>query len=149
MNHIRQPEGSSLCGHAVLAMVLDLSLDKACDRMGHSRSTRTRELVKALGPAALGSRLTRLSRRHPMPHTCVLKVCWKGTHKSHFVLKTGSDIHDPLLTGPVTLEGWSQVLKKSGRVTSFLPVRRVTEWDTYFQNLADRINHQPLSIGPT
>jgi hypothetical protein len=61
-----------------------------------------------------------------MPHTCVLKVCWKGTHKSHFVLKTGSDIHDPLLTGPVTLEGWSQVLKKSGRVTSFLPVKLLT-----------------------
>lgn len=120
-------------------MVLGLSLDEACDRMGHRHGTRTRELVKALGPAALDTSLTRISRRHPMPHTCVLKVRWNGSHRSHFVLKVDSDIHDPVLTGPVTLEGWSQVLKESGRVTSFLPVRRVTEWDIYFQSLADKV----------
>lgn len=122
--HVRQPERSRLCGHSVLAMVLGVTLDRACELMGHRRGTRTRELVKALGEHALDSRLRTIGRRPllDVPDPCVLKVRWKKG--SHYVLRTGTGIHDPEFPHAVDLLLWTGwVAEVGGRITSFLAVR--------------------------
>ena len=43
---IKQPERSSLCGHCCLATILNISLAKAIELVGHSRATKPSELYK-------------------------------------------------------------------------------------------------------
>lgn len=122
--HVRQPEGSRLCGHSVLAMVLGVPLDRACEVMGHRRGTRTRELVAALGEHALDSRLRVIGKRPLLgvPDPCVLKVRWKKG--SHYVLRVGTAVYDPEFPRAVDLLFWTgRVALAEGRITSFLPVR--------------------------
>lgn len=127
IEHVQQPEGSKLCGHSVLAMVRGIPLDEAVKRMGHGdRGTRTRELVKALGSQALYRRLTVIGRRPllEVPDPCVLKVCWPEKSRSHFVLRVGYLVHDPLYAAPVDILEWTGLVARGrGRITSYLPVR--------------------------
>ena len=126
VEHVRQPEGSSLCGHSVLAMVRGITLEKAVEMMGHRRGTRTRELVAALGSQALYRRLTVIGRRPllDVPDPCVLKVRWSEKSRSHFVLRVGYVIHDPEFPHGFDLLQWTGwVSQMRGRITSYLPVR--------------------------
>ncbi len=124
--HVQQPEGSKLCGHSVAAMVLGVPLDEAVVKVGHRRGTRTRELVAALGAQALAGRLTVIGRTPllEVPDPCVLKVCWDEKSRSHYALRVGYFVHDPLYPAAVDLLEWTGlVARKLGRITSFLPVR--------------------------
>lgn len=124
MKFVRQPEGSNLCGHACLAMVLGLDLDAACKQMGHKRKTYTRELVAALGDHADGTRLHPLKKGTAIPLFCVLKVTWKRDH-GHFVVYKAPDVYDPEALTPVSFGLWRDwVARHGGRVTSFLRLRR-------------------------
>ncbi len=124
ITHVRQPSGSRLCGHSVLAMIRGVPLEKACEMMGHKRGTRTRELVAALGSQALYQRLVVIGRRPllDLPDPCVLKVKWKKG--SHYVLRAGTAVHDPEFPRAVDLLFWTGwVSQAEGRITSYLPVR--------------------------
>lgn len=124
--HVQQPRGSKLCGHSVLAMVRGLSLERAVEIISHRHGTRTRELVSALDGHALHTRLTVIGRRAllGLPDPCVLKVCWEEKSRSHYVLRSGTFVHDPTFPIPLDLLYWAGwVSKMEGRITSFLPVR--------------------------
>lgn len=120
MKHIQQPTGSNLCGHACLAMILGLTLDEGVERMGHGRSTRTRELVKALGDKVKDSRLIPVRQRDE-PTFAILKVTWNGKpRRSHFVVRRGDRIHDPSYRYGMSRHNWDLFIKDHGRVTSAL-----------------------------
>lgn len=120
--HIQQPVGSKLCGHSCLAMALGISLEEACSRIGHRRAVRTRELVRALGGAAKGKRLTPLRSRTP-PDPSILRMVWPNRH-GHLVLLAGGKVYDPLYSAPApSLQEWRKFIEEhNGRLTSFLPV---------------------------
>ena len=126
MNHVQQPEGSNLCGHACLAMVLGIDLEAAKARLGHGRRTRTRELVAALGEHAEGARLRPLKKDTELPDFALLKVTW-APNQGHFVVYAAPLVFDPSLPGSVTFKPYYQwwVDSHKGRVTSFLALRRV------------------------
>ncbi len=117
-----QPTALPLCGHACLAMVLGVGLIEAMKRMGHSRSTRTRELVEALGDRAEDKRLIPV-RQRPIPEFAVLKVTWNIRRRSHFVVRKGSFVHDPLMPAKMLYKSWSSWLEGRGRVTSALKLK--------------------------
>lgn len=88
--------------------------------MGHKRSTRTRELVKAIGTLAKDRRLIPL-RQRPAPHKAVLKVRWGDSNRSHFVVKVGKLIYDPAFPQAWDLHDWETWIQhRKGRVTSAL-----------------------------
>jgi len=122
--HVRQPAGKPYCGQSVLAMVLGLDLCAGIVRMEHARSTRTRELVDALGDHALDTRLRLVNKTHllDLPDPCVLKVRWKKG--SHYVLRVGLTVHDPIMPRGLDVLYWAEWLATvGGRVTSYLRVR--------------------------
>ncbi len=104
-------------------MVLGVDLDTACERMGHRRKTRTREIVAALGVHALAKRLI-THRGADLPETAVLRIRTASGSLGHFVLKDVSVIHDPVLPRATTIEAWELLTgTRDLRVTSFLPIR--------------------------
>lgn len=124
MTHVRQPLGSNLCAHACLAMMLGLTLDQACERMGHRRKTRTRDLVRALGPVALAKRLllVRQVGLDHLPDDAVLRIVWGSF--GHFVVKHGERVHDPAWSDAERIENWLWKVAEAGwRLTAYLPVR--------------------------
>lgn len=121
---VRQPEGSNLCAHACLAMVLGISLQDACDHMGHKRKTYTRELVNALGPAAGSKRLIVAKKLEQIPETAILRIKWNDHVTGHFSLRVGPCVYDPLFQSRVTVDTWLALVRTDGaRLTSFLPIR--------------------------
>src|ERR1035437_8529670 len=108
MNYVEQPDGSSLCGQACVAMVADVSLAEAVQligKRGHS-GTRTRDLVKALRSLGVGcaDKLKRVSRVRPVyPRRAILavaKYAWvsDGTReqrKCHWMVTWDGVVYDP------------------------------------------------------
>lgn len=47
--HLRQPEGSSLCGQTVVAMILGITLEEAIALVGKRGATSRADLERALG----------------------------------------------------------------------------------------------------
>lgn len=130
ITHLRQPRRSYVCGQACVAMVLGLpDVDSACRVIGHSRRTRTKDIVLALGPAALSSRLSPARRDGSnLPDFCLLRSRWGVTPGAHLSLYKGGQVFEPLLYGPVSLGGWLVWLSgDDGRLTSFLPLVEVPE----------------------
>lgn len=117
--HIEQPTESHLCGQACVAMCLGITLDEAIERIGHNRSTRTREIVTALGAVAAERRLV---ARRAEPEDALLKVTWAGRpRRSHWVIRRGCTIHDPALRGAVLRATYDRMITRvGGRVTSSL-----------------------------
>jgi len=102
-------------------MVLGVSLAAATTMVGKRGLTRTKALVEALGAKAKGGRLTQV-RHHPEPERAILKVTWTKT-RSHYVVKDGAHIHDPILPARLTRQIWDRwVAQKGGRVTSWLQI---------------------------
>lgn len=123
MRHVTQHPSLPLCGHACLAMVLGLKLDEAIDKMGHKRTTRTRELVAALGKRAKDRRLIPV-RQRAIPEFAVMKVTWKGRpQRGHFAIHQHGYVHDPLLPGKMTRHDWDLWVGDRGRVTSALELQ--------------------------
>ena len=157
-----QHPGSKLCGHAVVAMALGIHLDVAITLIGHQRTTKTRELVKALGNLVCSPhvepRLTQIWGRHlwDLPEVSVLRVRWhQGTDRGHFVLRDGPYIHDPLEAGPHPIASWEEKIEPHGKVTSFLPLTIGSPLpevgDEYIhplhgRQIIERVNHDPSGI---
>jgi hypothetical protein len=117
MKHVRQPEGSSLCGQACIAMAADVSLDRAVEAVGHSkpRGTYTSEVIAALRLLGVGcaDRLRRVSRQKPvLPARAMLHINNDGG-RSHWMLTWDGVIYDPEDRWP-DYTGW--------RITSYLEI---------------------------
>jgi hypothetical protein len=98
MKPLFQPPGSRLCGQACIAMIAEVSLVQACAAVGHSHSTRTREIVRALRTFSIdcADRLQRISKqtrypaRDPLPKRCLVNVVWdkpNGGYHRHWIVR--------------------------------------------------------------
>lgn len=106
MRPLFQPSGSNLCGQTCVAMIAEVSLQRVCTVMGHSHSTRTREIVTVL--RALGiecsdrlqriSKQTRFPARDPLPKRCIVHVVWdkpNGGYHRHWIVYWNGQIFNP------------------------------------------------------
>lgn len=115
---VRQPEGSNLCGQAVVATLLGLTLDDGIREFGTRGATRTRQIAAVLRGRGIEcpDRLERFRGR--LPARGILKVKFWRSWMGHWVLWFDGRLYDPA-TG--TSEGLK--LPRVARVTSFLPIR--------------------------
>lgn len=114
-------------------MVLGLpDIDAACKIVGHSRKTWTKDIVRALGPVAGANRLSRARRDGSnLPDFCILRSRWGVTKCGHISVYKDGQVYEPLLYGPISLEGWLVWLNADhGRLTSYLPLVEVEELAT-------------------
>lgn len=121
---IVQPEGSSLCGQACVAMAAGVSLDRAIEAVGHAkkRGTYTREIVAGLRSLGIPSatRCKPLSKRKPvLPKRGLLAIFRdesnKRPQKFHWMLIWDGHIFDPGGRWPDGYDGW--------RITSYLEIK--------------------------
>jgi len=124
IQHIMQPRGSYVCAQSCIAMVKGLDLAAGCALVGHSRKTKTKELLAALGPMAGSDRLQRVGRDLPsFPAFCILRVRWGVTSCGHFVVVKDGIVYDPLRSRDTPFGPWLLWLgRNDGRITSFLPL---------------------------
>lgn len=122
---VRQPEGSSLCGQACVAMVAGVTLIEATAAIGHTRPTYTRDLVAALRSFGVQceDRLKLVSRARPeLPARAILSIRKfvekpNGGRKryGHWMVIWYGHIFDP--------EGvWPEHYRDGWRVTSYLEI---------------------------
>jgi len=118
MNILRQPEGSSLCGQTCVAMASGVSLDRACEAVGHRNGTTTKEIVKALRELGVpcGEKLKRISRKRPaLPKRGIVAICQPGKrYKWHWILVWDGEMIDPAGLWPKYYDKW--------KMTSFLEI---------------------------
>lgn len=114
---IRQPEGSSLCGQACVAMAAGVSLDRAIKVVGHEGGTTTAEVREALRDLGVGcaDKLRRISRQRPHPpKRAVLAVKGIRNWRWHWVLTWDGEIYDPA--------GYNLSDYKHWKITSYLEI---------------------------
>lgn len=127
MRHIRQPEGSNLCGQACIAMLGNMTLWEAIEFLGTKGRTTTKIMVEALraGGFKCGSKLKRTSNDGALPpfSLCLVHIRNEGQHSGHWVIWNGKDqrFYDPGFFEPVSEEFY---YVKGGRITSYLKIRR-------------------------
>lgn len=94
---LRQPPGSELCGQTCVAMAAGVTLDRACDVVGHRRATTTREIVRALRALGLrcANRLQRCSKWRAIPRRAIVHMRRDDGSASHWVLMWDGQIYDP------------------------------------------------------
>jgi hypothetical protein len=134
--HIPQPPGTNVCGQCCVAMLANITLDQACEIIGHRHITGTREMARALrnlGYLADG-RLTRIYfkrgeimrvKQQPCKVGIIKAVprysrVWKRHGHFRWVVKSGSKICDPGLKAPV---GLTFYIENVLRLTAFMEVR--------------------------
>lgn len=110
MNPVLQPKGSSLCGQACLASILETTLDVAVQLVGHDHGTQTRDLVAALRKAGLrpASRLIVGEPRGLSIVKVIDPIDPKGDW--HWVVFDYGIIHDPSWWAP-NQGKWSSYLR--------------------------------------
>jgi hypothetical protein len=130
MDLIRQPEGSSLCGQACIAMVAGVSLERAIAAVGHGRrgGTVTREIVRALRSLGVecAEKLRSVNRKRPvLPKRAIVNICKyvvrpDGKRKqrfAHWMVTWDGEIYDPG-------GAWPEVYRENGwTITSYLEIK--------------------------
>lgn len=119
MRLVRQkPNG---CGLACVAMLAGVTLARAEAAVGKTRKTHTRDLLRGLRRLGFrpAPRLQRLTPDIVPPMRCVLKVRWRGTRDTHWVVHDrGGWVYCPA-HGVLALAD----LRRRADVLSFLRVR--------------------------
>jgi len=127
MRHIQQPEGSNMCGQAVVAMLGNMTIYEAIELVGTEGCTTTKVIAEAL--RALGfkcrNRLKRVSKFRALPKLCIVSVGFDGDNGSwgsHWIIWNGKEqlFYDPRHLYPVDEEFYYEV---SGRITSYLEIK--------------------------
>lgn len=130
MHLIPQPEGSSLCGQACIAMVAGISLERAIEAVGHRRrgGTTTKEIVLALRSLGIAcpDRLHRMNCKRPvLPGRAVVNIVKYITRadgkrkqrKAHWMLTWDGVIFDPG-------QAWPEAYRQDGwTITSYLELK--------------------------
>ena len=117
---LQEPE-SKVCGQACLAMILGVTLDEACELVGHRKGTKTRELVAVLRAQGkpCGPRLIPFRRWGLHPHFRGLAKLSRGSGNWHWVVIWDDVVYDPL-QGASSLSDFEQSLPEGQRLTSGL-----------------------------
>jgi hypothetical protein len=121
MKHVRQPQGSSLCGQACIAMLLRCSLIEACSIVRRSGGTKTEDLARALRKRGFPVNDRLSPWRGALPERAVLKVRFQGRARFHWVLAHKGLVFDPMKYRPHPFSP-SLWRRRSGRVTAYLAV---------------------------
>lgn len=119
--HIQQPEGSSLCGHACVAMALGIELAEAVKLIGHKKGVHNHEVIRALGHRAATRRSCPPTK---LADPCIIRV--KGNkHRHHLVLYQDEMVYDPAYSAPApSFVEWENFVKAIGwRIVSVFPLR--------------------------
>lgn len=98
MKHIRQPEGSSLCGQCCVAMAAGVSLDRSIEVIGHSKGTWTPEIVRALRKFGVvcEEKCRRVSLKSSIPERAMLSIKVAGSKGGiHWALVWDGLFYDP------------------------------------------------------
>lgn len=120
--HIQQPEGSKLCGQCCVAMVLGVSLERACELVGHEKASRNYELLNALEKAGRFKAVLTLADHDTMrdAQRTLIRVRWKNL-RHHVVFRDKPLVHDSLYSKPApTWRDWySFTTLNGGRIVSY------------------------------
>lgn len=119
MRIIRQPEGSSLCGQCCVAMAAGVSLDRACQAVGHRNATTTKNIILALAQLGIpcASRMKRVSRNRPtLPARCLVAIHGPAykPRRWHWLLQWDGKMLDPGGCWPDYYKDW--------KITSYLEI---------------------------
>lgn len=124
LSHIKQPDGSSLCGQTCVAMAAGVSLERSIEVFGSRGATRTKQVIKALrelGLNPIGDKLTRRKGAEKAPAYGILKILFERFNEvdgkihewSHWALMWDGVLHDPGEDQP-------GVTSPNGRFSSYL-----------------------------
>lgn len=128
MTHVQQPRRSRLCGQTCVAIVADVSLERAqaaCTE-GYQRATSEHDLRR--GFKRLGFTLGAFTRnRHPLPGyagTAVARVRYASLpHTYHWIAFQGDVVFDPALPHPVNGVAYvARLVRRAAHITSWAPV---------------------------
>lgn len=97
---VTQPEGSNLCGQAIIAMLGNISIQKAIKIMGKTGCTRTKDVIQTLRKLKLrvgSDRLLRIPKNWSKPSLCIVHIGYGGHWKKHWTLWNGPEgcFYDP------------------------------------------------------
>lgn len=98
---VRQPNGSSLCGQACVAMVANITLEESIRRFGSRGGTYTRQLVEVLRDLGIETedRLTRVTKSVRPADPSIVKISgdadWRKTRWTHWTVYHGGRFYDP------------------------------------------------------
>lgn len=110
------PRGSRLCGHTVVAMVLDVPVADVVSLIGHRRGTRAQELRKALAARGVTCSKTQLTRHAEIPERAILHLSRPYGRNWHWMLQWDGTVYDPAGAWPdQQSRGWS--------ITSFMELQ--------------------------
>ena len=125
--HVRQPDGSSLCGQACVATILGIDLEQAITLVGHSHGTKPRELSETLRKHGLPCFVRRVRYTGgTLPTKAFLALSTPGTRsRYHWALLDDGIVYDPSLVTPWYLAEYLKLYNGSfgfPRLTSYLPI---------------------------
>ena len=97
MRLVKQPDYSSCCGQASVAIVAGITLKRSCEIFGHNHATFTWELVRALRKLKIkcAKRLKRHIAGRPLPPLCIAKVPIGETDRHWIVYSKKQGVLDP------------------------------------------------------
>ena len=122
MHHVAQ--GKNQCGQACVAMITDMTLYISVLEIGKTGLTRTKDIAHGLRKHGWNcdDRLTRRSKKNPVPSRAIVKVKWPGTTRSHWVVVWDCVWHDPEKVDGEPMPNFDAVDNYGGHVTSFLRI---------------------------
>ncbi len=91
LNWVLQPKDSNLCGQAAIAMLFNITLDKACELFGHRRQTWTRDMIRVLREAGwkVPDKRIVISARAQPPDPSLVNLKWKNRRRHWIVMWEG------------------------------------------------------------
>lgn len=112
------------CGQIAVAALTGASLDKVHELVGHRKSTRTKDLTKAL--RELGYWCPDKCSASVFGQFGIAQVRGKRSNW-HWVAIGDGMVYDGLRSGPMELEQYKRYIDKAYqlRITSFLPVAEI------------------------
>jgi hypothetical protein len=94
---IHQPVYSFICGQTCLAMILNISVEAACQIVGHNHCTSTGELSHSLDMCGFrnSGKLERIKGGNPLPNLCIIRSKVIGKRKGHWMVYSDGVEYDP------------------------------------------------------
>jgi len=116
---LMQPKGSNLCGQAIIAMLGNISIQRAKEIMRKHGCTRTKDVIYALGKIGLkasSDRLLRIPKNWSKPKLCIVHIGFGDHWRKHWILWIGDEncFYDPALKSKTREtfyeSGWARML---------------------------------------
>ena len=122
---IKQPRNSKLCGHCCIATVLGISLEEAITLIGHTKGTKTKELITHVScTKRIGTPI------YSTYAICILRLAYRKNGNWHWIVQfPGGLIYDPCLDG---LRNRDEYLTEFGfKITSYLQLDGLSLYKTH------------------